>query len=196
MKFFLFSKLFDMILCSFILLDYSLSTNPTANIENLLVNSKLTVWIFLSAFLIEVIISDLITGCFVFDSQYLEVLEPDEAQKGAVMNEGGFLSDEYSKIDDEFDESLGNEELGNTGFNEILGVSKDKRRFNEGRRVKWSGVKMKQIEIGKRGSFDRKKGLGVLYPGRFRGVDVKIKIFFRNIFLKFFHEINFEYRSK
>lgn len=170
LKYFIFTKVFDMILCCFIILDYSLSTNPNTKIEELLVNSSFSVDIFLLGYFIEILVTDVVAGFFVLDPQYLEVMEPEEGGRVQQGPEKALMSSDYSESESNFSDVYdltGDGELWFGG----RGGKRTKSRA-QARTVDWQDVMLKEINISKGGGFERQKGLGIIYKGMYKDINV------------------------
>lgn len=193
--FWVFGNVFNMLLCSLMLISSSMTGHSYSTIEDFLGQNILNLMTFFIAMGLDVFFSEIVNVIFILDNTFIEAFDPEE-----VARESSLLMNSLIEEEQLFPENSNNGSVENmmartfstlqstlhTTFNRTQNATLEvddanissgmgKRRKKKSEKIHVSNIKIKDIEIDKNNIFERGDGLGMAYLGILQNFKIKVR---------------------
>lgn len=197
--FWVFGKVFNMLLCSFMLISSTMTGHSYSTIEEFLSEDDFNIITFFTAMGIDVFFTEIVNVLFTLNNTFIESFDPEEIARESSLLMNDLMEDQLKEENgqpgsEETEENVMARTLQtlqstfNTTFNLTSDASlnldstnlmnkssKRSKKFSKNQKINFATINVKDIEIDKDYIFERSDGLGVAYIGTYKGIRVKIR---------------------
>ena len=198
--FWVFGKVFNMLLLSFMLISSTMTGHSYSTIEEFLSEDDLNIIVFLCAMGLDLFFTEIFSSLFTLNNTFIEAFDPEEIARDSSLMMDSLLEQEELAIDEMKNGDMQDNMMArtlttlqttfNTTFNLTTDASlnldttgalssktgkRNKSRSKKGSKINFTKMSIKDIEVKKDKIFERSDGLGVAYIGTFKNIKLKIR---------------------